>query len=212
MRPPPLQSPARRLPALPPSGGPHVVWVPDGVLVLGQSRGMVSTSALCLRFKHPGRRLDMLIWEACALRHSCRHLLAKGGFRLCQEPCIIVLYTYIIYFPRRVRVRGARVILREGSSTSGADKTRTKRSLRVKRASSGTSPPPPTCSLQTGQCSGTWSRPVAVSRPCQQDQAAKRSNRRESPSSVWSRHSGAAWRVLTKLRVNLGLTIATMAE
>ena len=110
-----------------------MVWVPDGVLVLGQSRGMVSTSALCLRFKHPGRRLDMLIWEACALRHSCRHLLAKGGFRLCQEPCIIVLYTYIIYFPRRVRVRGARVILREGSSTSGADKTRTKRSLRVKR-------------------------------------------------------------------------------
>ena len=82
---------------------------------------------------HPGRRLDMLIWEACALRHSCRDLLAKGGFRLCQEPCIIVLYTYIIYFPRRVRVRGARVILREGSSTSGADKTRTKRSLRVKR-------------------------------------------------------------------------------
>ena len=56
------------------------------------------------------------------------------------------------------------------------------------------------------------SPPVAVSRPCQQDQAAKRSNRRESPSSVWSRHSGAAWRVLTKLRVNLGLTIATMAD
>ena len=79
-------------------------------------------------------------------------------------------------------------------------------------ASSGTSPPPPTSRLQAGQCSGTWSPPVAVSRPCQRDEAAKRSNRRESPSSVWSRHSGTAWRVLTKLRVNLGLPIATMAE
>ena len=79
-------------------------------------------------------------------------------------------------------------------------------------ASSGTSPPPPTCSLQAGQCSGTWSPPVRVFEAYQRDQAAKRSNRRESPSSVWSRHSGAAWRVLTKLCVNLGLPIATMAE
>ena len=78
-----------------------MAWVPDGVLVLGQSRGMVSTSALCLRFEHPGRRLDMLIWEACALRHSCRDLLAKGGFRLCQAVYYRTVYTYIIiYFPR----------------------------------------------------------------------------------------------------------------
>ena len=79
-------------------------------------------------------------------------------------------------------------------------------------ASSGTSPPPPTCSLQAGQCSGTWSPPVRVFAAYLRDQAAKRSNRRESPSSVWSRHSGAAWRVLTKLRVDLGLPIATIAE
>ena len=45
-------------------------------------------------------------------------------------------------------------------------------------ASSGSSPPPPTCSPQAGQCSGTWSPPVAVSRPCQRAQAAKFSNRR----------------------------------
>ena len=84
-----------------------MAWVPVGVLVLGQSRGMVSTSALCLRIQAGGMgHVDLR--EACALRHSCRDLLAKGGFRLCQEPCIIVLYTYIIYFPRRVRVRGVR--------------------------------------------------------------------------------------------------------
>jgi len=53
---------------------------------------------------------------------------------------------------------------------------------------------------------------VAVLLACKRDQAAKRSNRRESPSSDWSRHSGAAWRLLTQLRVNLGLPIATMAE
>ena len=53
---------------------------------------------------------------------------------------------------------------------------------------------------------------MAMFEAYQRDQAAKRSNRRESPSSVWSRHSGAAWRVLTKLRVNLGLTIATMGD
>ena len=43
-------------------------------------------------------------------------------------------------------------------------------------------------------------------------QALKQERVPDTPSSVWIRHSGAAWRVLTKLRVNLGLTIATMAE
>ena len=50
-------------------------------------------------------------------------------------------------------------------------------------ASSGRSPPPCACSPQAGQCSGTWSPPVAVSRPCQRAQAAKFSNRRAGPSA-----------------------------
>jgi hypothetical protein len=49
---------------------------------------------------------------------------------------------------------------------------------------------------------------VAVSRPCQRDQAAKFSNRRAGPSA----DCVTAWMVLTKLRANLGLPIATMAE
>ena len=69
-----------------------------------------------------------------------------------------------------------------GCSTSGPINTATKRSLRA-NASSGSSPRPHTCSLQAGQCSGTWSPPVAVSRPCQRDQAAKFSNRRAGPSA-----------------------------
>ena len=85
-----------------------MAWVPVGVLVLGQSRGMVSTSALCLRFKHPGRRLDMLIWEACALRHSCRHVLAKGGFRLCQAVYYRTVYLYNLLPPAGARAGCAR--------------------------------------------------------------------------------------------------------
>ena len=54
-----------------------------------------SRNACASSFEHPGRRLDMLIWEACALRHSCRHLLAKGGFRLCQAVYYRGVFKYL---------------------------------------------------------------------------------------------------------------------
>ena len=49
---------------------------------------------------------------------------------------------------------------------------------------------------------------VAVLLACQRAQAAKFSNRTESLNA----DSDTAWMVLTKLRVSLRLTIATMAE
>ena len=97
-----------------------------------------------------------------------------------------------------------------GCSTSGWLKSRTKRSLRA-NASSGTSPRPPTCSPRrdsaqkeawsdtiSGRATGLSAR--SGGQVLKQERVPKR------------RHSDTAWMVLTKLRVNLGLTIATMAE
>ena len=97
---------------------------------------------------------------------------------------------------------------RSGCSTSGANKTATKRSLRA-NASSGTSPRPPTCSPRRDSAQKeAWSDTIsgratsmsASSGELKQERVPKR------------RHSDTAWMVLTKLRVNLGLPIVTMAE
>ena len=90
-------------------------------------------------------------------------------------------------------------------------KSRTKRShFALKRELGELAPRPHTCSPQAGQCARgdmvtTRGRVPAMSASAggqvlKQERVPKR------------RHSDTAWVVLTKLRVNLGLTIATMAE
>ena len=96
----------------------------------------------------------------------------------------------------------------EGCSTTGANKSRTKRSLCAKRELgelAAAAHLQSTGGTVLGDMVTTRGRVPAMSarsggQVLKQERVPKR------------RHSDTAWVVLTKLRVNLGLTIATMTE
>ena len=95
-----------------------------------------------------------------------------------------------------------------GSSTSGADKTATKRSLRAKRELG-----PAAAAAHLQSTGGTVLRDMVTTRgrvPAMSASSGGQVLKQESRPE--RRHSDTTWMVLTKLRVNLGLTIATMAE
>ena len=99
-------------------------------------------------------------------------------------------------------------VLSPGCSTSGADKTATKRSLRAKRELR-----PAAAAAHLQSTDGTVFRDMVTTRgrvPAMSASSGGQVLKQESRPQ--RRHSDTAWMVLTKLRVNLGLAIATMAE
>ena len=96
----------------------------------------------------------------------------------------------------------------KGSSTSGPNKSRTKRSLRAKRELGDLA-----AAAHVQSTGGTVFRDMVTT--CGRVPAMSASSCGQvlkQESRPQRRHSDTAWMVLTKLRVNLGLPIATMAE
>ena len=95
-----------------------------------------------------------------------------------------------------------------GCSTSGVHKTATKRSLSAKRELG-----PAAAAAHLQSTGGTVFRNmVTTSARVLSLSASSGGQVLKQESRPKRRHSDTAWMVLTKLRVNLGLTIATMAE
>ena len=95
-----------------------------------------------------------------------------------------------------------------GCSTTGPLKSRTKRSLRAKRELGDLA-----AAAHLQSTGGTVFRDMVTT--CGRVPAMSASSGGQvlkQESRPQRRHSDTAWMVLTKLRVNLGLTIATMAE
>ena len=98
--------------------------------------------------------------------------------------------------------------LREGSSTSGADKTAAKRSLRAKHELRDLA-----AAAHLQSTGGTVRRNMVTTSGRVRGLSARSGGQVLKQERVpQRRHSDTAWMVLTKLRVNLGLTIATMAD
>ena len=95
-----------------------------------------------------------------------------------------------------------------GSSTSGVDKTATKRSLSAKRELR-----PAAAAAHLQSTGGTVFRDMVTTCGRVPAMSARSGGQVLKQERVpQRRHSDTAWMVLTKLRVNLGLPIATMAE
>ena len=95
-----------------------------------------------------------------------------------------------------------------GSSTSGPLKSRTKRSLCAKRELGDLA-----AAVHLQSTGGTVFRDMVTTRGRVPAMSARSGGQVLKQERVPKRrHSDTAWMVLTKLRVNLGLTIATMAE
>ena len=95
-----------------------------------------------------------------------------------------------------------------GSSTTSAHKSRTNRSLSAKRELR-----PAAAAAHLQSTGGTVLKDMVTTRgrvPAMSASSGGQVLKQESRPK--RRHSDTAWVVLTKLRVNLGLTIATMAE
>ena len=98
--------------------------------------------------------------------------------------------------------------MERGCSTSGVLKTRTKRSLSAKRKLGDLA-----AAAHLQSTSGTVLRNMVTTSGRVRGLSARSGGQVLKQERVpQRRHSDTAWVVLTKLRVNLGLTIATMAE
>ena len=142
-----------------------------------------------------------------SLAASCRVYAARCTVYVCGLPCD----HHRTFWSLRVGVaalRCWRACALWGCSTSGPNKTRTKRSLCAKRKLG-----PAAAAAHLHSTGGTVLRSiVTISGRATSLSASSCGQVLEQESRPKRRHSDTAWVVLTKLRVRLGLPIATMAE
>ena len=118
-----------------------------------------------------------------------------------------LLISHLLIRPRIRPLFLCYIFLSMGCSTSGADKSRTKRSVRAKRELG-----PAAAAAHLQSTGGTVFRNmVTTSGRVLSLSASSGGQVLKQESRPQRRHSDTAWMVLTKLRANLGLTIATMA-